>query len=54
MKLKSEDETEGNIPWHVLDARKSIDEIHAEIQSIVDRTVEKVSGESISRLWLNK
>lgn len=54
MQLKSEDESEGNIPWHVLDARKSIEDIQAEIQSIVDKTMESVGDKPIRRLWLNK
>lgn len=54
MQLKSEDESEGNIPWHVLDARKSIEEIQAEIQAIADKTMETVGDKPIRRLWLNK
>ncbi len=54
MALKSEDESEGNIPWHVIDARQSIGDIHQQIKEIADKTVETVGDKPISRLWLNK
>jgi thymidylate kinase len=54
MTLKTEDESEGNIPWFVLDARKSIEEIHAEIVAITNKTIQEVSDKPISRLWLKK
>jgi thymidylate kinase len=54
MTLKAEDESQGNIPWHVLDARKSIEEIHAEIVAITRKTIEDVSNKPIARLWPKK
>jgi dTMP kinase len=39
------------VPWHVLDATKSIAELHEEIRDIASKTIERVCHEPISRLW---
>lgn len=40
------------IPWHTLDARKSMEELEAEIKIIADQTIADVKQKPISRLWL--
>lgn len=52
MVLKQEDEAAGNIPWHVIDARQSIETIQAQIKEIADMTIAASSDKPISRLWL--
>ena len=51
MALKKADEDGGKLPWYTLDARKSIDELKAEIQAIADKCVEGAQGEGLKRLW---
>ena len=57
MQLKQEDEESKNdhvpVPnWHVLDATKSIEEVHKEIVSIVDSTITNISETETKKLWL--
>ena len=52
MTLKQEDEASGNIPWHVIDARQSIESIQAQIKEIADKTIASAGEKPISRLWL--
>lgn len=52
MMLKEEDQAAGNIPWHVIDARQSIETIQAQIKEIADKTIASASDKPISRLWL--
>ena len=49
MSLKKEDE--GRLPWFTLDARKSIEELRAEIQTIAEQTVARVQNNDLQRLW---
>jgi dTMP kinase len=51
MLLKSEDEAAGALDWHVIDARQSIEDIHAQIVAIVDRVMASTAGKPIARLW---
>eukprot|EP01033_Poteriospumella_lacustris_P014263 gene14263-10194_t len=51
MNLRETDEAEANVPWFVLDARKSIDELHAEIRSIADAVVTQNEGAPVKKLW---
>ncbi len=54
MTLKAEDEAAGQIPWFVIDARKTIEEIHSEIRDITQRTIQEVGDKPISRMWMKK
>lgn len=51
--LQSIDEKQGRVPWHVVDASQSIEDVTKEISSIVTDTVERVQGQSVplSRMW---
>jgi dTMP kinase len=43
-----------HIPWYVLDATKSVIELHEEIRDIASTTIKRVSHSPISRLWQHK
>ena len=51
--LQSIDETQGRVPWHVVDASQSIEEVTANLVSIVTDTLAQVQGESapLRRMW---
>ena len=51
--LQSLDEKHGRVPWHVVDASQSIEDVTAELSSIVNDIVEKVQKESsaLRRMW---
>jgi dTMP kinase len=51
MLLKGEDEAAGALDWHVIDARQSIEDIHAQIVAIVDKVMASTAGKPIARLW---
>ena len=40
------------IPWHILDARLSIEELKSKIQHIAETTVQRVNKTPIQKLWL--
>lgn len=52
MLLQRIDQEEANIPWFVLDARKSIDELHAEISSIADDIIARNDASPVKKLWI--
>lgn len=47
------DENEGRIPWFVVNAAQTIEEVQKEINEIVEKTVEKVQSEEqpVGLLW---
>ena len=51
--LQALDERQGRIPWHVVDASQSIDDVTKELVTIVNETVEKVGKETspLRRMW---
>ena len=51
--LQSLDEQHGRIPWHVVDASQSIEEVKGELVSIVNDTLNRVQKESkpLRRMW---
>lgn len=51
--LQTQDEREGNVPWHIVNAAQSIEEVQAEINQIVERTVSQVNKEAkpLQVLW---
>ena len=42
----------GTLNWHTIDARKTIEEIHAEISTIAESTIREVGDKDVSRLWM--
>lgn len=52
MYLREKDEAEANVPWFVLDARKSIEELQEEIRSIAEAVVTQNEGAPVKKLWL--
>ncbi len=52
LQLKSEDEVAKIVPWHVLDARKSIEDLQREIQVIADKVIEDAAQQDIKKLWV--
>lgn len=52
MRLHAADITTASIPWHILDARKSIDELHAEIMTIAHSTITAAEKREIGKLWM--
>lgn len=51
--LQALDEEQGRVPWHVVDASQSIEDVTKELVSIVNETVERVGkGPSpLRRMW---
>ena len=51
--LQDMDEKDGQIPWFVVDAAQSIEEVQKEINEIVENTVTKVQSEEqpVGLLW---
>jgi dTMP kinase len=50
--LQQKDEEQRSIPWYVLDARKSIDELHQEISTIADEIIAQNNASPIKKLWV--
>lgn len=51
-KLQSIDEKEGTVPWYIVDASQTIEEVQKEINQIVENTMEKVSsGAPVARMF---
>ena len=50
--LEQLDRSEGRVPWHVISAAQSIEEVQAEIWKIVEKTLDQVqNGKSLGKLW---
>lgn len=51
--LQALDEEQGRVPWHVVDASQSIEEVTKELVTIVNETVERVGRETspLRRMW---
>ena len=51
--LQAQDDREGKVPWYVVNAAQTIDEVQAEINAIVERTVKQVETEQkpLELLW---
>jgi hypothetical protein len=47
------DEEDGQIPWYIVNAAQSIEDVQKEINTIVETTVEKVQSEEkpVGLLW---
>jgi len=50
--LQNIDEAEGRVPWHIVDASQSIEEVQKNILTIVDETIQKLSdGKPLVKMW---
>lgn len=51
--LQEMDERDGQIPWFIVDAAQSIEDVQKDINTIVENTVEKVQSEkkSVGLMW---
>ena len=51
--LQAIDEKHGRVPWHVVDASQSIEEVTTKLVSIVSNTLERIDKESapLHRMW---
>ena len=52
--LQQFDKIEGNgrVPWYIVDASQSVDDVHNEIQTIVNQTMELVdNGKPLTKMW---
>ena len=53
--LQAQDQRNETVPWHGVNDAQSIEEVHVEINDIVERTIEQVQQESkpLEVLWQN-
>lgn len=51
--LQEMDKKDGRIPWFIVNAAQTIEEVQIEINEIVEKTVEKVQSEEqpVGLLW---
>lgn len=49
--LQLQDEQSGQVPWHVVNAARSIEQVQEEINAIVEKTIETIEGNTLGRLW---
>lgn len=52
MLLKGEDQASKTVPWHVVNAAQSIDEVHSEIVGIVDGVLASLDNKPVGKLWM--
>ena len=43
--LQAMDEKQGRVPWTIIDASKTVEEVTADIVGVVDATLKRVAGE---------
>ena len=51
MAMKHMDMTESKIPWFVLDATKTIEELQAEVEGIADSVIARAAVQPVQKLW---
>lgn len=51
MKLKAEDEEKKAVPWYVLNAKQSIEQIHEEIKQVTHNVFKDINSNDIRPLW---
>lgn len=51
--LMAKDSTGNGAVWHVIDASRSMDELHAELKTLALRHIELASASEIGSLWTN-
>lgn len=50
--LEKLDKADGRVPWHVVSAAQSIEEVKAEIWGIVEKTIQQVNnGKQLGKMW---
>jgi hypothetical protein len=50
--LEKLDMAEGRVPWHVISAAQSIEEVQADIWKVVEKTMEQVkNGKQLGKMW---
>ena len=50
--LQKMDEKQGQVPWHIIDASKTVEEVTVDIVSIVDATIKRVQeGKPLAKMW---
>ena len=59
--LQAQDERDGQVPWHVVNAAQTVEEVQKEINDIVEATIERVQGSSdessslpLQLMWQNR
>lgn len=50
--LQEMDKKQGRVPWHIIDASKTVEEVTADIVSVVDATIKRVQeGKPLAKMW---
>jgi dTMP kinase len=53
--LQRQDEQEGQVPWHIVNAAQSIEQVQEEINAIVQSTLERIEmaeeAPTLKRMW---
>lgn len=51
--LQKEDEAEGKVPWYIVNAAQTIEEVQGDINKIVESTISNVQDKKkpIGKLW---
>lgn len=59
--LQAQDERDGQVPWHVVNAAQTVEDVQKEINDIVEATIERVQGSSdessslpLQLMWQNR
>jgi dTMP kinase len=52
--LQKMDEAAGNVPWHIVNAAQTVEEVTADIWTIVENVLEQVQkGKVVNKMWEN-
>ena len=50
--LENQDMRQGQVPWHVIDAARTIEEVQQDINAIVEQAVRDVQGgKKLQKMW---
>ena len=50
--LQAMDEKQGRVPWHIIDASKTVEEVTADIVGVVNATLKRVNeGAPVNKMW---
>lgn len=50
--LQAMDEKQGRVPWHIIDASKTVEEVTADIVGVVNATLKRVTeGAPVNKMW---
>jgi dTMP kinase len=53
MHMKQMDTADASIPWFVLDATKTIEQLQTEVESIADTIIARAATQPVQKLWTN-